>query len=419
MRLIVKQDTVKEAMDTNEVIDSFNKAQTVDEVKAVVERAKERLYASFATVDVRDKDGQKIGLDDFKKYGNAYMERGGPIMDSHSNHQVGRCLAWKIMDSPAGKPGVLQLNKIYSHYPLDDKVWKEIQTGERSGSSVGGLTMMESNYVFEEGLVTEKLEDFNWFETSSVDTPANQLALDQAVSAVAKSDKEAPQFYVKLGSTVYKMKAVHKPCPYKKPKKENAENYIKDKTPYGEQDKSTTGDNMGETQETSKADIKDVAMQKIAAGEQLTKEEAEAINSAVKSLAPKKQEEEEDGDEDEKKPEEGKDEAKEVDTKPKDGQPEDVRPEEENQIDSLKGEMGELKKSISELTKSTTEGLKAVTKTISTSRPGGQGESMSEVKKFNDLSSQIMKGDLKGTLNEKWAEVNKAHKLAVDQVYGA
>ncbi len=417
MQVIVKKETPKDAMDTNEVINLFNKAQTLEEVKSVVERAKDRLYASFATVDVRDKDGQKIGLDDFQKYGASYMERGGPIMDNHSNHQVGRCLAWKIMDSPTGKPGVLQLNKIYNHYPLDDKVWKEIQTGERSGSSVGGLTMMDSNYVFDEGLITEKLEDFNWFETSSVDTPANQLALNQAVSAVAKSDKNSPQLFVKLGGTVYKMLAVNKPCPSKKPKKEEGEKYINQKEHSEVQDKSTTGDNMGETQETSKADIKDVAMQKIAAGEQLTKEEHEAITFAAKALAPKKQEEEEDREEDEKKPDEGKDKA--VDVAPKDGQPKDERPEEENQIDALKGEMGELKKSISELTKNTTEGLKAVTKTISTSRPGGQGESMSEVKKFNDLASQIIKNDLKGTLNERWAEVNKAHRQAVDQVYGA
>ena len=60
--LLVSKGT--ETFSELDVVDAFNKTETLDDIKKAVESCQERLYTSWATVDAVDKDGQKIPIDE-------------------------------------------------------------------------------------------------------------------------------------------------------------------------------------------------------------------------------------------------------------------------------------------------------------------------------------------------------------------
>lgn len=179
----------KRGDNVDKVIQSFMDAKNIDEVKASVENAVDRMYVSWASVDVKDHDNEIIPIEDIIKDQDTLLERGGPISDEHSNRIIGRTMAYTVMVHPtSGTEGVLHLNKIFADNDLDDKVWSEIKSGERTGSSVGGYNQSVS---FTKDPMTgqpiKQLDGFRQFETASVRSPCNPLALNEAVSAIAKS----------------------------------------------------------------------------------------------------------------------------------------------------------------------------------------------------------------------------------------
>ena len=178
---------------TSEVIKAFQNAKKIEDFKDYVENSKERLYASWASVDAPDSDGEHIPIEDIIKDQNILVyKRGGTITDSHTNNHVGKTLAYKVMTHPeTGTPGVLHLNKIFDDMLVDDKVWRETQSGERKGSSVGGFSNPQgAEYVEMDGSMVKRLSDFRQFETANVEEPANPFATNVAVSMVAKEKKQ-------------------------------------------------------------------------------------------------------------------------------------------------------------------------------------------------------------------------------------
>lgn len=198
--------TKKSGIPTEEIIRVFNESDDLEEIKEVVSNAEDRLYVSFASVDIRDKDGEHIPIDLMKEQQEILLERGGPITDEHTNRVIGRTLAYKVLPHPLnGKNGILHLNKIHNHYKIDDQVWQEIRNGERTGSSVGGLNH-KVFYNFTDGQATRELMGFEHLETASVYRPANQLSLNQAASVIAKSEEIKSEdiykdWYKKYGAT--------------------------------------------------------------------------------------------------------------------------------------------------------------------------------------------------------------------------
>ena len=172
-----------------EVIKVFNESNDLDEIKKVVESAVDRLYTSWATVDAVDKDRQKVPIDEAIKQKEILMKRGSPIQDTHTNKNIGKTLAYRVLTHPETNTiGILDLNKIYNDNILDDKVWTETVDGKRQGSSVGGFST-DKEFVSEGGDIFESLKGFNWLETSNVESGCNPFATNQAVSLIAKNDK--------------------------------------------------------------------------------------------------------------------------------------------------------------------------------------------------------------------------------------
>lgn len=181
----------KEGIDTDDVIKLFENSDDLDEIKRTVENAEDRLLVSWASVEMKDHAGELIPIEDIIKQQDTLLERNGPMTDEHTNRVIGETLAYKVMEHPETKSvGVLHLDKTFSHNEFDDKIWGEIQSGERKGLSVGGFNTAESKGVDDvTGEEATVLEGFKQFETASVKDPCNPMALTEAYSVVAKSKR--------------------------------------------------------------------------------------------------------------------------------------------------------------------------------------------------------------------------------------
>lgn len=182
----------KDTYTTDEVLLCFNNSDNLEEIKAYVEKAEDRLFVSWASVDGTDKDGEKIPIGLVIKAQDKLMERKAPIMYRHTNKNIGRTLNYKVYQHPkTGRMGVLHLNLIYDDLPIDNEVWENIKNGKLKGLSVGGQGVIGSKeYNDDLNSMVEVYSQFGQYETSIVENPSNPLALTEAVS-VAKEDKMA------------------------------------------------------------------------------------------------------------------------------------------------------------------------------------------------------------------------------------
>ena len=188
--LYISKET-KDTYSTQEVINIFNNSDNLDEIKKCIEKAEDRVFVSWASVDGIDSDKEKIPIDLVIKAQENLMKRGSPIMYRHTNKNVGKTLAYKVKQHPqSGRLGVLHLNLIYSGLPIDDEVWNDIKQGKLKGLSVGGQGSIGSK-EYDENLksMVDVYSAFGQYETSIVENPANPLARNEAVSAVAKEEK--------------------------------------------------------------------------------------------------------------------------------------------------------------------------------------------------------------------------------------
>jgi len=185
----------KGSISTEEILKLFESTDNLEKIKKAVENAEERISVTWASVEMKDNAGELIPIDDIANQQDTLLERGGPISDGHTNRIIGRTLAYKVLEHPETKSkGVLHLDKTYDHNQLDDKIWEEIQSGERVGASVGGFNTHVSLGKDEvTGEQVKVLEGFQQFETASVSDPCNPMALTEAYSVVAKSQVKKPE----------------------------------------------------------------------------------------------------------------------------------------------------------------------------------------------------------------------------------
>lgn len=186
---VTKQDSDK-PLEIEEIREIFENSDNLKKIKEAVEQGKDRVYTTWASVEVKDKAGELIPIDGLAEQQEILLKRHGPISDMHTNAIIGETLAYKVIEHPKSKTmGILHLNRIYDDNDLDDKVWKEIVSGERTGSSVGGINEGLSLGMIEEtGEEVKVLEGFKQYETASVFDPCNPLSLNESISIIAKSN---------------------------------------------------------------------------------------------------------------------------------------------------------------------------------------------------------------------------------------
>lgn len=153
----------------------------------------QRVARGWATVEVKDKQGDIVPIDQIKKVLNTWMSRGAPMMDQHTNRPVGKGLTWQIKEHPkTKKQGILLDYMIFSDYSVDDTVWKEIKSGKRQGLSIGGRAMGKPEMKADDftGEMGKYISDMELYEISPVDGPANQFGENIAINYMAKSTGE-------------------------------------------------------------------------------------------------------------------------------------------------------------------------------------------------------------------------------------
>ena len=163
----------------------------------------ERIFRAWGSVEVRDKEGQLIPMDELKKVMPVLMRRGGFIIDSHSNRVHGKLLDYDFKDKIVNgkpKPGIIVTGKVFKDYKSDDEFWSDIKTGKAKGMSFGGKTNYQ-DYALMDGVPTEVLKEIEAFELSVVrgdKTPVNPEATMVSANKIAKATDG--KVFVKLGS---------------------------------------------------------------------------------------------------------------------------------------------------------------------------------------------------------------------------
>ena len=153
----------------------------------------DRTFKSWGTVEVRDREGDLLPMDEFRKIMPVIMKRGGNITDRHSNRTVAKILNYefKIKETPEGpREGILITGHVFKDYDLDDMVWEGIKTGIYKGLSFGGRNK-DKDITFEKGKMTSILKDLEGFEFALVPAMGNQEATMEEINYLAKGIKKA------------------------------------------------------------------------------------------------------------------------------------------------------------------------------------------------------------------------------------
>ena len=83
----------------------------------------DRTFKSWGTVEVRDREGDLLPMDEFRKIMPTLMKRGGTITDRHSNRTVAKILNYnfEMKDTPEGpREGIMITGHVFKDYDLDD-----------------------------------------------------------------------------------------------------------------------------------------------------------------------------------------------------------------------------------------------------------------------------------------------------------
>lgn len=155
----------------------------------------DRVVRSWLSVEVKDRQGEILPINDMRKSLNTWMDRGGFITDQHSNRVVGKALRWFEKTHPKTNQDAIVLDyKIFKDYTIDDMVWEEIKNGKRKGLSFGGRATGKSTEGVDDysGEDATKLTGLETYEAASVTEPANQFATTMAVNLLAKGMKTVP-----------------------------------------------------------------------------------------------------------------------------------------------------------------------------------------------------------------------------------
>lgn len=151
-----------------------------------------RIVKGWGTVDIFDKANERLPIEEFKRIMPVLMDRGGLIMNRHTNQPVGKILnyVFKMKDTQEGpKEGVYLTTKVFKDFGSDDDVWEAIKKEEIEGFSFGGRNNKEE-LDFSKGVSRKTLKGLESFEFSYVPKGMNQESTIEEINYIAKEDTE-------------------------------------------------------------------------------------------------------------------------------------------------------------------------------------------------------------------------------------
>ena len=150
-----------------------------------------RLVEGYASVQIKDQQGDIVPIKSMENAMFDYMDRGGLIMYGHTSKPVGKVLHWVVEKDKAFKvPSVKIVAKLNVGYKIDDQAWSEIKSGNLKGFSIGGQAIETSETKGDDGVSARVLDKIELSEISLVEMPANQGAVLVATSIAKGVNKK-------------------------------------------------------------------------------------------------------------------------------------------------------------------------------------------------------------------------------------
>jgi len=151
-----------------------------------------RLFTGILSVEMKDKQGEIMVIDELMKVLPIWMKRGAPMSNTHTNQIVARGLNFQrvtIKDHEGNSyPGVEIMGEVYKDYQLDNDIWEKMKSGEYKGLSFGGATKADRiPTIWKDGSVAYKLVDLEQYEVAICKDAAVPLAFITDVNTLAKS----------------------------------------------------------------------------------------------------------------------------------------------------------------------------------------------------------------------------------------
>lgn len=156
-----------------------------------------RFFSGFVSTEDLDKQNDVVAVDKAYERIVNHVNRGGTMVDTHTNRTVGAFIFAEKVLNKTGKTGVKAYSVVYQGEPYYDTVWEQIKKGMecptcmdvRKGYSIGGFALDSRNTCDNTGCHREIL-DMSIHEISICQDPANSEAVIQEVNMMAKSESE-------------------------------------------------------------------------------------------------------------------------------------------------------------------------------------------------------------------------------------
>ena len=153
-----------------------------------------RYFSGFVSTDILDKQNDIVVCEKAYERISNHIERGGTMIDTHTNRTVGTFIYADIRKSASGHNGIYAYGVIYQGEPYHDTVWNQIKKGiecpscmdVRKGFSIGGFALDTRSSCDASGCHRDIL-DMSIHEISVCKDPASPESMIQDVNMLAKS----------------------------------------------------------------------------------------------------------------------------------------------------------------------------------------------------------------------------------------
>lgn len=156
---------------------------------SVVKKSSDTLrhFGGWISVEKKDSQGDVVEIGALHDAVKKYIARGGPIMDDHTNRQVGALYDAFVADHPSGHRGLYGYGAVFLGERMYDQVWDEVRNGKTPGLSIGGDAIREER-VCDAKSCYNLVRKEHIFEISRCKHPANHDALITEINAKAKAE---------------------------------------------------------------------------------------------------------------------------------------------------------------------------------------------------------------------------------------
>ena len=200
------EDGLSDRTSENDSVPLFS-AKIIDKENRIVE--------AWGSVEVVDKEGQLVPIQELVNIMPKLMDRDAPIFYRHMRKggtHVGKIISWrediwrakdnptiaKMWDLPPDfeRPGIKITFRIFNHYPIDDECWEGILSGALPAVSFGGKTNNLITAMSRDGTgrIAGIATDLNGYEWAVIPKPMNPFAYITRIG-----DKEVHYNYIEGG----------------------------------------------------------------------------------------------------------------------------------------------------------------------------------------------------------------------------